>query len=93
MQRGNKPKRPNSFLKRGLLWVLVFFALLAVVSMFTGPNSGSQRDLTQSEFVQQLRDGKVKEFEMQPKAGAFEVTGTYNENSTNDQDNQEGFTI
>ncbi|MCI5775143.1 MAG: ATP-dependent zinc metalloprotease FtsH [Aerococcus sp.] len=93
MQRGNQPKRPNSFLKSGLLWVLVFFALLAIVNMFTGTNSGSQRELTQSEFVQQLRDGKVKEFEMQPKAGTFEVTGTYKATDNKEQDNQEGVTI
>lgn len=89
MQR-KQPKRPNNFLKNGFLWVLVFLALLGIVHALTnGNDSTGTEELTQSEFVQKLEDKKIQKFSLQPKAGAYEISGEYRESNDNDKSDEE----
>ncbi|AMB99163.1 cell division protein FtsH [Aerococcus urinaehominis] len=80
MQR-KRPKRPN-FFRNGIVWVLVFLALMGLVSTLTGGPSGSTEELNQTEFIQKLEDKQVKSFTVQPKAGAYQIVGQYRDGAS-----------
>ncbi|OFU53412.1 MULTISPECIES: ATP-dependent zinc metalloprotease FtsH [Aerococcus] len=76
-KRPNRPNR-NTFIRSGLLWLILFFALMALVRSLTSDSTGgSTEELTQSEFIQTLSDGDVDSFSIQSNAGAYEIRGTY----------------
>ncbi|MDO4671016.1 MAG: ATP-dependent zinc metalloprotease FtsH [Aerococcus sp.] len=95
MQRRNRPNGSTNFLRSFLLWVLVFLSLLTIVNYFSGNKQDQGKALTQSELVQQLENGKIEELKIQPKSGAYEVTGTYRSdaNQQNTSTQNKGFTI
>jgi cell division protease FtsH len=76
-KRPNRPNR-NTFIRSGLLWLIMFFALMALVRTLTSDStSGTTEELTQSEFIQTLSDGDVESFSMQSNAGAYQIRGSY----------------
>ncbi|MDO4680523.1 MAG: ATP-dependent zinc metalloprotease FtsH [Aerococcus sp.] len=95
MQRRNRPNGSSNFLRSFLLWVLVFLSLLGIVNFFSGNKQDQGQVLTQSELIQQLENGKIEELKVQPKSGAYEVTGTYRSDAKENQNSTQnkGFTI
>ncbi|MCZ0718043.1 ATP-dependent zinc metalloprotease FtsH [Aerococcus kribbianus] len=88
MQR-KRPKRPNNFFKNGFLWVLVFLALMGIVHALTNGNeTAGTEELSQSEFVQKLENSEVEKFTLQPKAGAYEISGQYRQDEKQDSDQE-----
>lgn len=76
-KRPNRPNR-NTFIRSGLLWLIMFFALMALVrSLTSDSNGGTTEELTQSEFIQTLSDGDVESFSIQSNAGAYQIRGAY----------------
>ncbi|MEY8371727.1 ATP-dependent zinc metalloprotease FtsH [Aerococcaceae bacterium 50-4] len=76
-KRPNRPNR-NTFIRSGLLWLIMFFALMALVRSLTSDSTGgTTEELTQSEFVQTLSDGDVENFSIQSNAGAYQIRGAY----------------
>ena len=76
-KRPNRPNR-NSFIRSGLLWLIMFFALMALVRSLTSDSTGgTTEELTQSEFIQTLSDGDVERFSIQSNAGAYQIRGAY----------------
>ena len=76
-KRPNRPNR-NTFIRSGLLWLIMFFALMALVRSLTSDSTGgTTEELTQSEFIQTLSDGDVESFSIQSNAGAYQIRGAY----------------
>ncbi|WCG37982.1 ATP-dependent zinc metalloprotease FtsH [Aerococcus urinaeequi] len=76
-KRPNRPNR-NTFIRSGLLWLIMFFALMALVRSLTSDSTGgTTEELTQSEFIQTLSDGDVENFSIQSNAGAYQIRGAY----------------
>ena len=76
-KRPNRPNR-NTFIRSGLLWLIMFFALMALVRSLTSDSTGgTTEELTQSEFIQTLSDGDVERFSIQSNAGAYQIRGAY----------------
>src|SRR5699024_524589 len=76
-KRPNRPNR-NTFIRSGLLWLIMFFALMALVRSLTSDSTGgTTEELTQSEFIQTLSDGDVESFSIQSNAWAYQIRGAY----------------
>ena len=69
----------NRLLSNGLFYIVVFLLLLWGINWALGGsnNSGSTENISYSEFVKDLRQGKVKNFSVQPANGVYTVSGNY----------------
>lgn len=69
----------NRLLSNGLFYIVVFLLLLWGINWALGGsgNSGSSENISYSEFVKDLRNGKVKNFSVQPSNGVYTVSGSY----------------
>ena len=69
----------NRLLSNGLFYIVVFLLLLWGINWALGGsnNSGSSENISYSQFVKDLRQGKVKNFSVQPANGVYTVSGTY----------------
>lgn len=74
-----KNKKNNGGLKNAVYYLLVILAMVMVVYFIFGNNSSQSPDIEYSTFVQQLEDGKIKNFSVQPTNGVYRITGQYKE--------------
>ena len=84
----------NRLLSNGLFYILVFVILLAGINWAMGGSGsgGSSENIRYSEFVKDLKAGKIKSFNMQPANGVYTVTGTYKKaQDSKNQSNNSGF--
>ncbi|WP_122645850.1 ATP-dependent zinc metalloprotease FtsH [Enterococcus mediterraneensis] len=72
-------KKNNGMLKNTLYYVLVLLAMVMVVYFIFGNGNQQSPDIEYSKFTEQLKDGKIKEFTIQPTNGVYKITGEYNE--------------
>jgi len=70
----------KGFFKSGLFYVIVFLAVIGIASWAT---SGGQDQVSESvsstEFIDYLEEDRVEEFQVQPTAGVYEITGQFRE--------------
>ncbi|RMC56294.1 ATP-dependent zinc metalloprotease FtsH [Lactobacillus sp. ESL0260] len=71
----------NRLFSNGLFYIVVFLLLIGGINWAIGGsnNSGSNENISYSEFVSDLRKGKVKNFNVQPANGVYTVSGSYKE--------------
>ncbi|MGX2943694.1 ATP-dependent zinc metalloprotease FtsH [Enterococcus alishanensis] len=69
----------NKGVKNALYYILVILAMVMVVYFLFGDNRSSSSDIEYSTFTEQLEDGKVKNFTIQPAGGVYRITGEYKE--------------
>lgn len=72
-------KKNNGMLKNTLYYVLVLLAMITIVYFLLGNGGQQSPDIEYSTFKQQLKDGKIKNFTVQPANGAYKITGEYEE--------------
>jgi cell division protease FtsH len=72
-------KKNNGMMKNVLYYALVILAMVMVVYFIFGNNSQQTPDIEYSKFAEQLEDGKIKEFTVQPANGVYKITGEYKE--------------
>ena len=80
----------NRLLSNGLFYIVVFLLLLWGINWALGGsnNGGSTENISYSQFVKDLRQGKVKNFSVQPANGVYTVSGSYkNAQTTKNQSN------
>ncbi|MBO1304883.1 ATP-dependent zinc metalloprotease FtsH [Enterococcus sp. 669A] len=65
--------------KNALYYILVILAMVMVVYFLFGDNRTQSPDIEYSTFTEQLKEGKIKEFRIQPAGGVYRITGEYNE--------------
>ncbi|CAI2632296.1 ATP-dependent zinc metalloprotease FtsH [Apilactobacillus apinorum] len=64
--------------KNSLFYIVCFLIVLGVTFFVTSKNGQPQtQDLQSSQFVQELKDNKIKSFSIQPEDGVYTVTGEY----------------
>ncbi|GEK28932.1 ATP-dependent zinc metalloprotease FtsH [Furfurilactobacillus siliginis] len=70
--------RRNGPVRNSLFWIVILLSLMGILYFFFGNNSGSQtQNIRSSEFVRQLKQDKVKNFQVQPAGGVYKITGEY----------------
>ncbi|MGF7437880.1 ATP-dependent zinc metalloprotease FtsH [Lentilactobacillus senioris] len=68
----------NGLFKNSLFYIVVFLLIMGVIYFFSGSSNGTQtQEIQSSQFVQSLKDNKVKDFSIQPSGGVYKVTGDY----------------
>ena len=69
----------NRLLSNGLFYIVVFLVLLWGINWALGgsSNAGASENISYSEFVKELRQGKIKDFSVQPANGVYTVAGSY----------------
>lgn len=72
-------KKNNGILKNTLYYVLVLLAMFTIVYFLLGNGGQQSPDIEYSTFKEQLADGKIKDFSVQPVNGAYKITGHYKE--------------
>ncbi|MDR0922182.1 MAG: ATP-dependent zinc metalloprotease FtsH [Lactobacillales bacterium] len=72
-------KKSGGFLKNSFFYILVILAMFVVVQFFLKGNSSTSTDVNYSTLTQQLKEGKIEEFSLQPSNGVLTVKGQYKE--------------
>lgn len=69
----------NRLFSNGLFYIIIFILLLGGINWALGGNrgSGASETIKYSEFVSDLKAGKVKNFSVQPSNGVYSVSGTF----------------
>ena len=80
-------KKNNGMVKNTLYYVLVLLAMVMVVYFIFGNGNQQTPTIEYSTFTEQLKDGKIKQFTVQPANGVYRIVGEYNEEQTVSNDN------
>lgn len=75
-------KNNNGMLKNTLYYVLVLLAMAGVLIFFVGNGSSQSPSIDYSKFTEQLEDGKIKSFSVQPANGVYKISGKYKDEQT-----------
>ena len=70
-----------------LYYVLILLAMVMVVYFFLGNGNSQTPEIEYSKFVQQLKNGDIKEFKIQPANGVYRITGEYAEEQSIENNN------
>ncbi len=91
----NNNRRNNGFTHNVLFYAVIFLCIMGIVYYFFGGSEGSghSKNVSQSEFVSELKSNKVKSFQLQPNGGVYKITGTYRKPQSVGSSNQGGFSL
>jgi cell division protease FtsH len=64
----------NRIFRNTIFYLLIFLVIIGVVSFFNGNNEPTE-PITYDKFVSYLEKGELKEVDMQPEGGVYEVRG------------------
>ncbi|WP_283679352.1 ATP-dependent zinc metalloprotease FtsH [Lentilactobacillus sp. Marseille-Q4993] len=68
----------NGLFRNSLFYIVVFLLVMGVIYFFNGSNTTTQsEEIRSSQFVQNLKDDKIKNFSIQPSGGVYKITGEY----------------
>jgi cell division protease FtsH len=64
----------NRIFRNTIFYLLIFLVIIGVVSFFNGNNEPTE-PITYDKFVSYLEKGELKEVDMQPEGGVYEIRG------------------
>ncbi|MGY3778683.1 ATP-dependent zinc metalloprotease FtsH [Isobaculum melis] len=69
----------NKIFKNSIFYIIVFLGIAGLISWATGSGigGGQTKNITASEFQNQLKEGDIKEFTIQPTGGVYQIKGEY----------------
>ena len=75
----NNNRKNNGFAHNVLFYAIIFLCIMGIAYFFFGGSSTNMqsKNVSQSTFVTELKDNKVKSFQLQPDGGVYKITGTY----------------
>lgn len=75
----NNNRKNNGFAHNVLFYAIIFLCIMGIAYFFFGGSSTDtqSKNVSQSTFVTELKDNKVKSFRLQPDGGVYKITGTY----------------
>ena len=75
----NNNRKNNGFAHNVLFYAIIFLCIMGIAYFFFGESSTDtqSKNVSQSTFVTELKDNKVKSFQLQPDGGVYKITGTY----------------
>lgn len=91
----NNNRRNNNFTHNVLFYAVMFLCIMGIVYFFFGGNqsNGQSKTVSQSEFITELKDNKVKSVQLQPNGGVYKVTGTYRKPQSSNDNSTNGFAL
>ena len=75
----NNNRKNNGFAHNVLFYAIIFLCIMGIAYFFFGGSSTDtqSKNVSQSTFVTELKNNKVKSFQLQPDSGVYKITGTY----------------
>lgn len=75
----NNNRKNNGFAHNVLFYAIIFLCIMGIAYFFFGGSSTDtqSKNVSQSTFVTELKDNKVKSFQLQPDGRVYKITGTY----------------
>ncbi len=75
----NNNRKNNGFAHNVPFYAIIFLCIMGIAYFFFGGSSTDtqSKNVSQSTFVTELKDNKVKSFQLQPDGGVYKITGTY----------------
>ncbi len=79
--------------RNGLMYIMIFVAIVGLVSWFNQGSSGQTTEVSYTQFVQELKKGDIKEIKMQYANSVYTITGEYKEAKENTNTSSKGLAI
>ena len=79
--------------RNGLMYILIFVAIIGLVSWFNQGSNGQTTEVSYTQFVQELKKGDIKEIKMQYANSVYTITGEYKEAKENTNTSSKGLAI
>ncbi|MBM6753815.1 ATP-dependent metallopeptidase FtsH/Yme1/Tma family protein [Lactobacillus alvi] len=91
----NNNRKNNGFTHNVLFYSVIFLCIMGIAYYFFGgsTHSGQTKEVSQSEFITELKDNKVKDFTVQPNGGVYKITGTYRKAQSVSSSDKGGFSF
>ncbi len=68
-------KNNNGFLRNAFLYIIMIIAVVTAVQYFAGGSQSPSQQLSYTQLVKKIEDGKVKSITYQPDGSIIEVKG------------------
>ena len=79
--------------RSGLMYIMIFVAIVGLVSWFNQGSNGQTTEVSYTQFVQELKKGDIKEIKMQYANSVYTITGEYKEVKENTNTSSKGLAI
>ena len=79
--------------RNGLMYIMIFVAIVGLVSWFNQGSNGQTTEVSYTQFVQELKKGDIKEIKMQYANSVYTITGEYKEAKENSNTSSKGLAI
>lgn len=79
--------------RNGLMYIMIFVAIVGLVSWFNQESNGQTTEVSYTQFVQELKKGDIKEIKMQYANSVYTITGEYKEAKENSNTSSKGLAI
>lgn len=79
--------------RNGLMYIMIFVAIIGLVSWFNQGSNGQTTEVSYTQFVQELKKGDIKEIKMQYANSVYTITGEYKEAKENSNTSSKGLAI
>ena len=79
--------------RNGLMYIMIFVAIVGLVSWFNQGSNGQTTEVSYTQFVQELKKGDIKEIKMQYANSVYTITGEYKEAKENTNTSSKGLAI
>lgn len=74
----------NRIFRNTIFYLLIFLVVIGIVSYFNG-STQKTTSVSYDKFITKLESGEVRNVQLQPKNGVFEVKGQFNNSSQGEQ--------
>ena len=79
-------KNNNSFLRNAFLYIVMIIAVVTAVQYFVGGSQSPSQQLSYTQLIKKIEDGKIKSITYQPNGSIIEVKGDYKKAEKVDND-------
>ena len=79
--------------RNGLMYIMIFVAIIGLVSWFNQGSNGQTTEISYTQFVQELKKGDIKEIKMQYANSVYTITGEYKEAKENSNTTSKGLAL
>ena len=79
--------------RNGLMYIMIFVAIVGLVSWFNQGSNGQTTEISYTQFVQELKKGDIKEIKMQYANSVYTITGEYKEAKENSNTTSKGLAL
>lgn len=93
MHVGGTMNKNKQIFRDSLMYILVFVAIVGLVSWFTQGTGGQTSEISYTQFVQDLKQGDIQEIKMQYNNSVYTISGEYKSAKEKSTETSKGLTL